>query len=331
MMLVSILIPAYNAERWIAESIQSALEQSCSRTEVIVVDDGSTDETLSIARRFESGSVKVVSQENRGAAAARNHAVSLAQGDYIQWLDADDLLGEGKIAAQMEVAQELADPRILLSSGFGWFYCDRGRAGFVPTPLWQDLKPADWIVTKFSNNIWMNPAVWLVSRQLTEQAGPWNEKLSLDDDGEYFCRVVANSDFVTFVPKSRIYYRQWNTGSLSRSVSQDACESLFLSLSLSIGYLLSLEDSSRTRQASLNYLQVWMQYFYPDTHGLLQPLNQLASELGGELNPPTLTWKYRLIKDALGWGAARRAKHAVSRTSLFLRYNVDSLRSSLRL
>ena len=83
--LVSILIPAYNAERWIADAIRSALAQTWSRKEIIIVDDGSRDRTLSLAREFASKTVSVVSQENQGAAAARNKAFSMCQGDYVQW------------------------------------------------------------------------------------------------------------------------------------------------------------------------------------------------------------------------------------------------------
>src|SRR5260370_7810517 len=102
MPLTSILIPAHNAEKWIADTIRSAIAQSWQRKEIIVVDDGSTDQTLEIARQFESESVRVVWQENQGAAAARNKALSLSQGDYIQWLEADELLASDKIAKQME-------------------------------------------------------------------------------------------------------------------------------------------------------------------------------------------------------------------------------------
>src|ERR1700722_15492058 len=100
--LVSILIPAYNADRWIAETIRSAVNQTWERKEIIIVDDGSTDETLAVARQFESMLVRVVSQKNQGAASARNRAFSLSCGDYIQWLDADDLLAPDKVSRQME-------------------------------------------------------------------------------------------------------------------------------------------------------------------------------------------------------------------------------------
>jgi len=95
--LVSILIPAFNAEEWISDTLSSAIAQTWERKEIIVVDDGSSDQTLTVARRFESQGVRVVPQKNQGAAAARNTALSLSQGDYIQWLDADDLLAPTRL------------------------------------------------------------------------------------------------------------------------------------------------------------------------------------------------------------------------------------------
>lgn len=94
--LVSILIPAYNAAPQLAETLQSALAQTWPRKEIILIDDGSKDDTVAVAKRFEKDGVKVVAQANQGAAATRNNLFALAQGDYIQWLDADDLLSRKK-------------------------------------------------------------------------------------------------------------------------------------------------------------------------------------------------------------------------------------------
>src|SRR5262249_31339743 len=106
---VSILIPAFNAERWIGDTLRSALSQTWPSKEIIVVDDGSTDRTVEIARKFEPEGVRVFTQKNQGAAAARNKAYSLSKGDYIQWLDADDLLAPDKIERQLEVLNNNVD------------------------------------------------------------------------------------------------------------------------------------------------------------------------------------------------------------------------------
>jgi glycosyltransferase involved in cell wall biosynthesis len=307
--LVSILIPAYNAEPWIGETLQSALDQTWERKEIIVVNDGSTDQTLASARRFEAAAVKVASQANQGASAARNTALGLCQGDFIQWLDADDLLARDKIERQMAVVDRGCGRRTLLSSAWGRFGFRVSKARFSPTALWRDLVPVEWLLGKLGQNLYMMNASWLVSRELTEAAGPWDTRLSTDDDGEYFCRVLLASDGVRFVPEAKAYYRQSSFGSLSHLGQSDRrLESQLLSMQRHIACLRSLEDSERTRQAGLQYLQTWLHWFYPERPHLVAQLEQLAATLGGRLEPPRLRWKYAWIRPLLGWTCAKRAQ-----------------------
>jgi len=98
----SIIIPCYNSQQWVGEAIESALSQEDVNVEVIVVDDGSTDDSLSIVRRY-SDAIRICSGPNRGACAARNIGVSMARGRYIQFLDSDDLLHSKKIKRSLEV------------------------------------------------------------------------------------------------------------------------------------------------------------------------------------------------------------------------------------
>jgi len=305
--LVSILIPAYNAQPWIADTIRSALAQIWQRKEIIVVDDGSRDRTLSIARQFASKDVSVVTQENQGASAARNRALELCQGDYIQWLDADDLLAPDKIAKQVKAAQECHDKRTLLSSGWGHFMYRPSRAHFLPTPLWCDLSPVDWLLRKMGQNLHMQTATWLVSRELTQAAGPWDSRLSLDDDGEYFCRVILASDGIRFVPDAKVFYRQVGFDRVSSTDRSDKkLESQFLSMQLHVGYLCSLEESGRVRAACRAYLQTWFGYFFQERLDLAQELERLAAILGGRLEAPRSSWKYVWIEKLFGWTVAKQ-------------------------
>jgi len=305
---VSILIPAYNAERWIEETIRSALAQTWPRKEIIVVDDGSTDQTLEVARRFASKNVVVATQENQGAAAARNKAFSLCQGNYIQWLDADDLLSPGKVSRQMEAFERGCSDRTLLSCGWGYFMYRPRRTHFRPTALWCDLSPTEWLIRKMGQNLFMSVATWLASRELTQAAGPWNTRLLVDDDGEYVCRVLLASDGVRFVPEAKVYYRLSGSGTLSDlGRSSRKLDAQFHSIRLHIDRLLSLENSERTRAACVRLLQDWSINFYPERMDIVKEANQVAAELGGRLHTPQLSWKYDWIRRLFGWGAAKRA------------------------
>jgi glycosyltransferase involved in cell wall biosynthesis len=306
--LVSILVPAYNKEGWIEDTIKSALAQTWQNKELIIVDDGSKDRTLDVIRRFESAAVKVVAQENQGACAARNTAYSLAQGTYIQWLDADDLLHPQKIEAQMRGIPDGTRERCLRTAAFGSFYFRPSKAQFCPTGLWQNLSPSEWMITKFTERAWLNPTSWLVSRTVSDLAGNWDARLSPSgaDDGEYICRLVTKVDQVEFVPDSRCYYRIGNLSSLNHN-SERALGSLLLALTLCIRHLLSIDDSPRAKKAGLQYLQDWFPLFYSGPAGLVTEMESFASSLGGHLQEPPFSWKYAPIRRVLGWQAA----HAV--------------------
>ena len=307
--LVSILIPAYNAEAWIAETIGSATGQTWPRKEVIVVDDGSRDLTLAIARRFSSKEVLVVTQKNQGAASARNHALSLSQGDFIQWLDADDLLSPDKVEKQIEAAAEGGNNRTLLSSGWGYFAYRSERAEFTPTSLWCDLSPVEWLLRRMREKLFMQTATWLTSRELAQAAGPWDVRLLSDDDGEYFCRVILASDGIRFVPGPKVYYRITPSSRLSHvGMSDKKKDALLLSMQLHVEHIRSLEDSDRVKAACLIYLQNWLHHFYPERPDLVAELEKLAVSLGGKLQVPRLRWKYAWIKPLFGWGPAKTAQ-----------------------
>lgn len=309
--LVSILIPAYNAQEWIEDTIKSAIAQTWQHKQIVVVDDGSRDRTAEVARRF-SSKITVVTVENRGAAAARNHAFRLSQGDYIQWLDADDLLAPDKIERQLAGLRDSGNRRILLSSSWAFFNYRVNRARFVPTALWQDLSPVEWLLTKLGNNLHMQTATWLTSRELAEAAGPWDTRLLSDDDGEYFCRVLLASERTCFEPDAKVFYRITPSGRLSRIGGSDRKkDALLISMKLHVEYIRSLEDSERVRRACLTYLQNWYHHFYPERPDLIAELQSLAAELQGDLEEPRLRWKYAWLRPVFGWKAAKWAQHAL--------------------
>lgn len=303
--LVSILIPAYNAQNFVADTLRSALAQTWQPKEIILVDDGSKDHTLTIARKFESSGLRIVAHPNQGAAAARNLAYSLSRGDYIQWLDADDLLAPDKIALQMKAAPG-TPKRVLLSAEWGTFMYALSRARFVPTALWADLSPVEWLLRKMGQNLFMQTATWLPSRELTEATGEWDTRLLHDDDGEYFCRMLLASDGVKFVPDSRVFYRCFGIGSLSHIAgAEHKIASLWLSMQLHLRYLQSLEQSERVRTACLTYLRTSLINFYPDYPEILAQIAEIEEELQGKVGVPELSWEYSWLRDIFGWDAVK--------------------------
>ncbi len=307
--LVSILIPAYNAERWIGDTVRSAVAQTWPRKEIIVVNDGSTDGTADVVRRFASKGVVLISRENRGLCATQNEAFRASKGDYIQWLDADDALAPDKIERQLAALRDGESRRILLSSPWAPFYYRTCGAQFVRNSLWQDLSPVEWLLRKLSGNIHMQNATWLVSRELTEAAGPWDTRLHYDQDGEYFARVLLASAGTRFVPETGIFYRLSGPDSISViGRSNKKKESLLISMKLHIQYMRSLEESDRVRKACLTYLQNWYGQFHPERPDLAAEAQRLAAEFGGRLEPPQMSWKYSWLEPIFGWGAAKWAE-----------------------
>ena len=306
--LVSVLVAAYNAAPWLAETIDSVVQQTWENIELIVVDDGSEDDTLAIAKACELSSIKVIHQENRGASAARNRALSLAQGDFIQYLDADDLLSPEKIERQIEFWGE-GHPNALISGAWGRFSNCPAQVSINPEPLWQDLDPVDWLLCAWQGHWMMHPAAWLVPRHLSEQAGFWDEALSLNDDGEYFCRVILASDEVRFCQDAISFYRSGLNDSLSGRKTNLAWQSAFTSVQKNIQHLLAQEDSSRTRQASANLLQRLIYEVYPDGPDLRLQASLQIQQLGGATEQPIGGPLFKAMAATLGWERSKVLKN----------------------
>ena len=324
--LVSILIPAYNAEESIAYTLRSALAQTWPHKEIIVINDGSNDGTAEILREFGSKEVRVVSTENRGLSAAVNYAFQLSQGDYIQELDADDLLAPDKIERQVAAASEVSNKRVLLSSPWAPFYYRTRHARFVQSSLCQDLSPVDWLLRKMNDNVHMQNATWLMSRQLVEAVGPWDKRLHYDQDGEYFARAVVASEGIRFVPGTGVYYRASSASTRISHIgnSNRKKDSLLLSMKLHVQYLRSLEDSERIRKACLAYLQNWYYVFYPERPDAVLELQTLAAQLQGRLERPGLSWKYAWMKPLIGAKAAKQTQNSLLVFKEFCRRNFDN-------
>ncbi len=310
--LVSIVIPCHNAAPWLAETLESALAQTWSEKEVIVIDDGSTDESLAIARRFEARGVRCLAQPNRGASAARNRGIRESHGDFLQFLDADDLLSPEKIERQVLLLAQAGGNRVA-SCAWGRFDRDPAEARFVDDLVFRDFAPVEFLLLAGDRGTMMHPAAWLVPRRLVEAAGPWDERLTLNDDGEYFCRIVLASRGICFCPEGRALYRSRLHSSLSQRTDAAALRSLFLSIELFAGHLRSEEDSARVRRSLANYYQRFIFTAYPGVSDLVRAAAARVAALGGATIAPEMGRRTAVLAGILGWKAAWRVKRLLAR------------------
>jgi glycosyltransferase involved in cell wall biosynthesis len=304
--LVSILIPCHNASPWLEQTLESALAQTWAPKEIIVVDDGSSDNSAAIVHTYASHGVRLATQENRGAAAARNHALQHARGEFIQFLDADDLLAPDKIEQQLRSLSAAAGH--IAAGPWGRFDDNPASAVFTPEANWRDSKPVDWLALNFAGRGMMPPAAWLTPRTLIDAAGPWDERLTLNDDGEYFCRVLLASSGVLFCANARSFYRSNLAGSLSRRQTEAAWRSAFLSQDLCTRHLLARENSTRTRRACADLFQRLAFAAYPGCPALVRQCEAKAAAYGGSDQRPGGGRSFRIIARLLGWKFAQRLR-----------------------
>ena len=324
--LVSVLVAAHNAERWIEETIASVLAQSWRRLELIVVDDGSTDATRDRVEPYHaSRALTLISQPNAGQCAARNRAYRESSGELVKFLDADDLLSPTCI--ELQVARLTARPNCIASAEWGRFYGDPSQARFVPEDdVWEDLDGVTWLVRSWSNGGGMSQAgMFLLPRPLLERVGLWDERLTFIEDFEFFARVMLGSDGVLFTPNARLFYRSGLPSSVSRRTSRRAAESAHLSFTVAAEQLLTRENSARTRRACATIFQAFVYQYYPDYRDLVDDMERRVAALGGTPVPPNGPPGFQMIRRLVGWRLARRIEKAavqagVNRAGLMKRY-----------
>jgi glycosyltransferase involved in cell wall biosynthesis len=307
--LVSILIPVYNAEEWLAETLQCALNQTWFNNEVIVVDDGSTDGSLQVARQFEAPNVKVLSQENQGACAARNRALQHAQGDYIQYLDADDLMKQDKIELQVRALKEGGN-RCIAAARWCRFYDEIEDGPHPPVPeKWDDTDPLEWLLQSQVGRALQPSMGWLTPRDVIQETRPWNEDLRINQDGEYFARVLLNTTRIIFCPKAVVYYRSGIPNSVSARRSIERHRSQYKAALSIAEHMMAHEDSPRVRSSCANAFQRVAYAAYPTAMDVVREAEEKADSLGGGSFEPPGSRFFQRIGRLIGWKPALWLRH----------------------
>ncbi len=207
---VSVVIPAYNAARWLAAAVESCLTQSFQALEIIIVDDGSNDVTRSLVAQW-GAPVRVVHTEHRGSSAARNVGTALARGEFIQYLDADDYLLPDKIVRQTACLEcsgaEVAygDWRYRFEFPGGWHLLSPiVRPGQLQDPLSACIR-----------NWWAGLGAFLFRHQAVMRAGGWDEGIDVLDDRDLCLRLAAGGARFVYQSGCGFVYRRYGYDTLS--------------------------------------------------------------------------------------------------------------------
>ena len=304
-MKASILIPAYHAARNLEATLLSCVHQGADVVqEIIVVDDHSEDDSKTVFNRVATAHPEFIwkwaTNPNKGACSARNHALSISTGECIQWLDSDDLLGTNKILNALKSLEDNPDQLVVCP----WRpFINELKTGLLPDFVdWGTIPdfstPADWI----ARDTYMGLHCYFGHRNLFEQAGPWDESLAINQDGEYFARVVAGSSGVLFTQESEVYYRRSSSNSVSK-FSPEKATSLFRSTESMARTGLAVEDSKRMQQMISNRWQHFIYTAYPHAPELRRQAEALLMELPPPTlpNPQTVSRASQLFSQLFGW------------------------------
>lgn len=307
---VSVIIPCHNAASYIGETLQSVRRQTWSNLEVIVIDDGSQDDSARIVEAFEGLDPILVRQSNRGQTAAFNVGLAHATGDYIQFLDADDLIDPDKIAVQVS---RLADaPRCVASGRWGRFYGRPEDARFEVEAVSRDLDSLDWLVESRADGLGMMfPALWLVPVSIVRAAGPWREDLTLNNDAEYFTRVLLAADRVLYCEGARCRYRSGISGSLSGRRTPAHWASQENVLELCQRRVLARDGGERARRGFSLSWQHLAHACYPYDRSLAERALARAHALHPETVLPRGGPGFAMLSRLIGWRTARRLQVAI--------------------
>lgn len=206
---VSVIIPVYNSERFIEQAVKSVLEQTYTDYEVIVIDDGSTDNTRQVLVPY-LDSIQYIDQDNQGAAKARNRGCQLAQGEFLAFLDADDFFLPNKLAEQVAYLEE--NPTIDLVQS-GWIIVNQTGEGLVDVTPWKnapELNLEAWVLHKC-----VRPSALMIKKEWWEKVGGFDHRYPPTEDLDFVLRLGLMQCKAAWCKQVHAGYRQHDCNLMS--------------------------------------------------------------------------------------------------------------------
>jgi glycosyltransferase involved in cell wall biosynthesis len=298
---VSILIPCYNAEQWIAQAIESALAQTWSEKEILIVDDGSTDRSLEVIRKFDSR-IRWITGPNRGGGAARNRLLDLARGEWIQYLDADDYLLPDKIAKQVEFVGSHLDLDVVFGPVTVEHWSEHSSSRELlsisqPHDLWILL--ASWGLPQTGAPLWRKQAI--------VDVGGWKQDQPCCQEHELYLRLLIAGKRFAYHPTNGAVYRQWSEATVcKRDIQEVHRRRLEIELRaedhLRKRNELSLVRLNAINQARFEIARMAWRYDRKLSKRIMDRVKMLDSNFSPE--GAAAPARYRMIYHSLGFSAA---------------------------
>jgi glycosyltransferase involved in cell wall biosynthesis len=202
MPIISVIIPAYNAERTILETIKSVQNQTFSDFEIVVINDGSTDRTLELLQNVKDERLRVFSYKNSGVAVARNRGISHSTGEFISFIDADDLWTPDKLDLQLAALRQ--HPEAGVAYSWTYFLYEQENSTVPGKPVFFEGNVYPKLLVE---NFIAHGSNLLIRRKCIESVGEFDSNFPHCADWDFYIRLAARWSFVV-VPKHQIYYRQ---------------------------------------------------------------------------------------------------------------------------
>jgi glycosyltransferase involved in cell wall biosynthesis len=298
--LISVIMPAFNCEDFIAQSIASVLAQDYENFELIIVDDGSTDRTVDIARSF-GPPVTVMQQSNGGAAAARNHGMEAARGEYIGFLDADDIWHPQKLSSQCAYIEDR--PRVgLVYSDWQEWHPDSNGQWSVPVSFTSPITSSipdealcGWLYSKLLLDCVLHTITVLMRKEVVDRTGKMSTHLVNGEDYDYWLRVSRNYEIHKLRDVVALY--RIRPESLARKVYQKNYELEVVESALKTWGAASPDGTTVTaKQLERRIANLCFDFAYRHFHGGDVRIAQRASIRAIRTRPLWPTgWKYLLL------------------------------------
>jgi glycosyltransferase involved in cell wall biosynthesis len=312
--LVSIIIALYNAEAYIAETLQSVKNQTWESIEIIVVNDGSTDGSAAVVESLNMPNLTLYDRENMGQCAASNFGIEKAKGGLIKFLDADDVLSQNCIENMVLKYRE--NPNRLVFGEWQYFVKNIDHNKKANNSNFRDYENSlDWYIDVMNTREAMLAGwMWLIPRSVLNKAGGWDERLHLMNDFEFSTRLILHSEGIGFAENAIHYYRKGLANSMTSKMNDKVALSIYTGVTEACNHVLSVDDSERIKKAFATQFQKWVYHFYPLHPNLIDKMETKIKSLGGSELRPEGGRIFKLLNKVFYWKVVMRFQFAMHRT-----------------